>query len=245
MSIEINEALARKVLRVVDAGLVAGLGQPIPGHMCVEAAVTFAMGEQFSDEPSCVAPVLRGLKIRLNDAPWSSNEARTQGLRRLALCQLGSAGVLNEREFADRLVKLAIGLAVPQALRAAASICKDDTRKRKLFKAAQDCESDPTPANAAYAANAANAAYAANAAAANAAYAAYAAYAAADAADYAANAAADAADYAAYAADAANAADAARSKAEAFSRQLWDESLAFLTRLILVTEGDPENVQRD
>jgi len=206
MQSPIDESVARKVLSVVDAGLVHGLGNPVPGQMCVEAAVKFALGEPHGDDPKCVAPALRSLKIKLNDARWSSNAARTKGLRRLALAQLGSAGVLDEREFANRVVKLAIQVSVPQALRAAASICKDDTHKYKLLKAAMDCESDPTRANAVSAKDIA-AAYAADAAYAYAYAAADAAYAAADAAAYAA---ADAAAYAA--ADAAAYAASARDK---------------------------------
>ena len=75
---EITEAIARKVLEVVDAGLVSGLGQPAPGKMCVEAAVCFALGLPHDDDPKCVAPSLRSLKIRLNDAQWSSKEARAK-----------------------------------------------------------------------------------------------------------------------------------------------------------------------
>lgn len=52
---EITREIASKVLEVVDAGLVKGLGQPLPGQMCVEAAVCFAMGLPHSDEPTCVA----------------------------------------------------------------------------------------------------------------------------------------------------------------------------------------------
>ena len=55
MNIEINEALARKVLDVVDAGLVKGMGVPEPGKMCVEAAVNYAMGAPHGDQPTCVA----------------------------------------------------------------------------------------------------------------------------------------------------------------------------------------------
>ena len=136
MSELITESIARKVLDTVDAGLTSGLGEPVPGKMCVEAAVNYALGAAHGDEPACVAPALRRLKIRLNDAKWSSNKARTAGLRRLALAQLGSAGVLDECEFVKRVVRLAIQVAVPQALRAAASICKDDAHKAKLLKAA-------------------------------------------------------------------------------------------------------------
>ena len=225
--IDITEELARKCLTVVDAGLVSGLGVPELGKMCVEAAINYALGSPHGDQPKCgakdvVAQTLRRLKIRLNDAKWSSDQARTKGLRRLALAQLGSAGVLDEVEFAKRVVTLAIRVSVPEALRAAAKLAKGQ-HQVALLRAATACESDPTHANALEANAAADAAYAANAA-----YAA-AAYAAADAA-YAANAAYAAAAYAAYdaayaaydayaaasaarAASAADAADAARSKA--------------------------------
>jgi len=218
--IQITPAIARKVLEVVDAGLVKGMGNPVPGEMCVEAAVCYAMGLPHGDQPSCVSPALRQLKIRLNDARWSSDVARSRGLRRLALAQLGSAGNLDEREFAKRCARLAIQTSVPVALRAAASIASGE-RKEKLLAAAATCEQNPTRENAleakkiayAYAAAAAYAAYAADAA-----YAAAAAYAdaAADAAAYAADAAyADAAAAAAAAAYAAAAAAAAYADADA------------------------------
>src|ERR1700679_473096 len=100
---EINLDLAKKVLSVVDAGLVSGMGVPEPGKMCVEAAVCYAMGLPHSDEPTCVSPALRRLKIRLNDSRWSSDAARTKGLRRLAVAQLGSAGALDDVAFADKV----------------------------------------------------------------------------------------------------------------------------------------------
>ena len=192
MDMEINESVARKVLDTVDAGLVQGMGKPVPGQMCVEAAVNFALGAPHGDQPACVAPTLRALKIRLNDASWSSNEARTNGLRRLALAQLGSDGVLDEKEFVRRVVEHAIKVSVPEALRAAAKLVKGE-HKYKLLKAADACEADPSRANAvsaketAYAAYAAAYAYADSAAA----YDAAAADAAADA-DAAKNAARDA-----------------------------------------------------
>jgi hypothetical protein len=204
----IDLELARKVLSVVDAGLVQGLGTPEPGKMCVEAAVNYAMGAPHGDQPACVSLSLRRLKIRLNDAYWSSNEARTQGLRRLAIAQLGSAKHLDEKEFARRCAELAIRVSVPAALRAAAGAAKEP-HKARLLSMADRCEREPTRANAleathegkAAAAAAANAAvYAAANAAAAAAAANAAVYAAANAADAAANAAVYAAAYAAAAA---------------------------------------------
>ena len=102
-----NTKLAAKVLEIVDAGLVYGLGDPEPGKMCVEAAVCYAMGLPHGDQPNCVAPSLRGFKIRLNDAAWSSPAARAKGLRRLAVAQLGSAGALDETAFAYGVAVLA------------------------------------------------------------------------------------------------------------------------------------------
>lgn len=68
--IDIDLDIAKKVLATVDAGLVQGVGQPAPGQMCVEAAVCFALGLPHGDNPPCVAPAVRALKIRLNDAAW-------------------------------------------------------------------------------------------------------------------------------------------------------------------------------
>jgi hypothetical protein len=192
--VEITETIARKVVAVVDAGLVNGKGRPIPGQMCVEAAVCFAMGLPHGDNPSCVSPALRRLKIGLNDRAWSSDQARAKGLRRLAVAQLGSAGVLDDRAFMRRVAEMTIRKAVPIGLRAAAKM--NPKHAEKLDACAVRCETEGTRescdearAVARAAAYAAYAAYAAAAyAAADAAYAAYAAYAADDAA-YAADAA--------------------------------------------------------
>ncbi len=43
-AIKFGKRKARKLLEVVDAGLCSGLGEPIPGQMCVEAAICFALG---------------------------------------------------------------------------------------------------------------------------------------------------------------------------------------------------------
>jgi hypothetical protein len=204
-NIEITQEIAAKVLSVVDAGLVSGVGEPVPGKMCVEAAVCFALGLPHSDDPQCVSRAVRSLKIRLNDSNWSTDKARAQGLRRLAIAQLGTRDKIDDKEFAKRVAELAIKKYVPAALRAAASIQKSVEHKDALLKAASRCEIEASGQSARDARNAANAA-AANAAAEAAAYAAYAAAYAADAAAVAADAAADAADAAADAADAKKAA---------------------------------------
>lgn len=118
----ITREIAQRVRDLVDAGLVNGVGVAEPGKMCVEATMCFALGLPHGDDPGCVAQPLRWLKIRLNDAAWSSNEARAAGLRRLAVAQLGSASVLDEAEFVTRVVDMTIRKAVPIGLRAAARL---------------------------------------------------------------------------------------------------------------------------
>jgi hypothetical protein len=225
---------AEKIIEVLSHGLSSGLGSPIKGHMCVEAAVCYAMGLPHSDEPVCVSPAIRAFKIKLNDSAWSNNIARANGMRRLAIAQLNSAGAVDDKEFTQCVVDLAIRKIIPFALREAAKIHPDQNHKDALDIAAKRCEVDgdrdaaaratyaaADAARASYAAaRAADASYAASRAAdaARAADASYAASRAADAARaaadaaYAAHAAADAA-YAAYAAaDAADAAGAANAR---------------------------------
>jgi hypothetical protein len=217
MQTEITRDVAIKVLEVVGAGLVNGVGRPEPGKMCVEAAVCYAMGLPHGDDPQCVSRALRSLKIRLNDSRWSSNQARAKGLRRLAVAQLGSRDVLDDKEFVRRVAELAIRQSVPVALRAAASIHPDSAHKAKLLDAALKCEREPTKANAIEARDVSRAAAAA-------------AYAAADADAYAAAAAAAAAAaYAAAAADAyadAYAYAAAYAAADAYAAAKRDAVLA-------------------
>jgi hypothetical protein len=216
---QITQEVAAKVLSIVDAGLVKGVGLPEPGKMCVEAAVCYALGLPHGDDPACVSRALRQLKIRLNDSRWSSNAARAKGLRRLAVAQLGSRDVLDDKEFARRVVDVVIRIYVPRALRRAVEVVTNPAHKQAMEDAAVRCETEgtrdaalagkkaaaaPAPDADAAAADADADADAADAAA-DAADAAYAAYAAADA--YAAAAAASAAADAAAAAAAASAAD--------------------------------------
>jgi len=167
--VEITHAIARKVLTVVDAGLVKGVGNRKLGEMCVEAAVCFALGEKHGDEPTCVDPILRAFKIGLNDAEWSSTKARANGLRRLALAQLGSAGAFDATDFAHRLTMMTVNKIVPRVLRVAAAMKLPGKHSEALEQAAKACESAETSDAASYAARAASdaasaASYAASAA---------------------------------------------------------------------------------
>jgi hypothetical protein len=135
---------AEKIIELLGRGLTKGMGRPEPGKMCVEAAVCYAMGLPHSDAPVCVSWAIRAFKIRLNDAPWSSNKARATGMKRLAIAQLNSAGAIDDKEFAKRLAELSIRKAVPSALRAVAKIKKLEAFKEELEAAASRCETEGT-----------------------------------------------------------------------------------------------------
>lgn len=120
----ITEKLARHVLEIVDAGLSRGMGKPEPGNMCVEAAVCYAMGLDHNDNPPCVAPAVRRVKIALNDQNWGGEghysekgkKLRAEGLRRVAVAQLGSKGVVANHIFARRLYERVVAEMLPDFL---------------------------------------------------------------------------------------------------------------------------------
>jgi hypothetical protein len=158
-----TKAVARKILDVLKHGLVRGKGDPKPGEMCVEAAVCFAMGLPHSDEPPCVGSAVRSFKITLNDSHWSSDMARANGMRRIAIAQLGS-NEIDQNVFVKELARLTIKKIVPIALRAAAKIHPEQKHKDAMEAAAVGCEEKGSEdaasaaSAASYAANAANAA---------------------------------------------------------------------------------------
>jgi hypothetical protein len=143
MNLPLNAEIAGKVLKTVDAGLVFGMGEPIPGLMCVEAAVRFAYGLPHSDAPPCVGRKVRGFKIILNDSYWSTDEARTKGLRKLAIAQLGSDSI-NQKEFVEIIEDQIIRRIIPLALRHAAERYKGHSVA--LWEAAVRCEEEGSAA---------------------------------------------------------------------------------------------------
>jgi hypothetical protein len=222
---------------ILARGLSSGLGKP-KGQICIEAAICETLGLEHGDDPKCVARAVRSFKIRLNDSPWTTPTARAWGMHDLGIAQLGSLGVVNDKEFRLSVAKKTIQRIIPALFRElypnrkevldAANVCESaGTRQSALVirNAAAYAAADVDAAYAAYAAADADATYAAAyAAAADAGYAtaaaaaAYATYAAAVAAAAAADAgyaAAAAAAYAAYADAAAYAAYAAAAAAAA------------------------------
>ena len=136
-AVKLNRAVARKVLATVDAGLVKGFGSPVPGQMCVEAAVNYALGHDHGDDPSCVGSAVRAFKIRLNDAAWPTDKDRTEGMRRLAIAQLGSDEI-DQKEFAHYVAIETVKRLLPVTLRFSASMIPK--HKDALEGVAAGCE---------------------------------------------------------------------------------------------------------
>ena len=185
---EVTSELVGRIEEILGRGLCHGQGDPSK-QMCVEAAVCYAMGLPHGDNPPCVGEAVRFFKMSLNDSTWSSDLARANGMRKIAIAQLGS-NTLDQVEFARIISEKTIRILIPTLFR---EVFKD---KEACLRAADLCEMGGGSTYAAdHAARAASATKIAGAAR----VAADAAYAAADAA-YAANAADRAAHVAAAAA---------------------------------------------
>jgi len=116
--VEINEGVARKVIETVDKGLSHGLGSPTPGRMCVEAVVCYALELPHGDNPKCVNNSLRNFKIGLNDSHgWRTNTDRAEGLRRLAVAQLGTNNAFDTKLFNSTIRDYNVKVLLPAALR--------------------------------------------------------------------------------------------------------------------------------
>lgn len=134
-------AVIRKFDRILARGLSRGLGDR-DGQMCIEAALSAALGLPHGDHPACVAPIVRDYKISLNDKSWSSPRARARGLRDLGIAQIGSAGI-DQHRFVTRLTEQTIRVLIPTLFR---ELFPRDT---VLLAAALRCEQEGT-AKAAY-----------------------------------------------------------------------------------------------
>ena len=141
-------ATARKVRDVVKKGLTSGLGVQEPGKMCVEAAVCYAMGLPHGDNPHCVGSAVRAFKIRLNDAPWSSDQARAKGMLEVAIAQLGSDKI-DQRQFADLVVVGVIKEILPIAIRARAKVHPKHAEALEICAVACEAATDRMSARAA------------------------------------------------------------------------------------------------
>lgn len=196
----------KKFDAILARGLSAGLGNR-ESLICVNAAVCLVLGLPHGDDPSpdgspCEGRAPRSFKIGLNDAPWSSPEARAKGMRDIGLAVLGSAGVVDDVAFAKAIAKRTIQVLIPKLFRelfhgnAALLALADRCEKEGSYAAARAAYADAAEA-ASYADDASADATCAAEAAADATEAAARASCATDAsadATYAAARAADAAD---------------------------------------------------
>ena len=147
-------AMRDQVRAAWPAALSDGLGSE--ARHCAMAAVAWTLEGRLSDHPTCVHEVDRAFIVALNDARWSSDEARAAGMMPLALASLGTAGT-NRVAWVRALAEGTIRRVVPIALRAAASLAAPE-HAAALEAAAVRCEAEGSVEAAAYAAYAARAA---------------------------------------------------------------------------------------
>jgi hypothetical protein len=141
---------ARKIIELLSYGLIDGLGTPEPGKMCVEAAVCYALGEKHGESPTCVGKAVRNTKISLNDAGWSSKQARAKGLRRIAVAQLGS-NTIDQKKFLALVQEKVIRRILPIAIRKhITSWSLSPKIKAEFKKAAIRCKNDGNVESAAH-----------------------------------------------------------------------------------------------
>ncbi len=72
----------QRITEVVSHGLIRGKGSPVPGELCLEAAICLALGLPHGDAPPCVAEPDRQFAIGLNDADWSLTPPLARPARR-------------------------------------------------------------------------------------------------------------------------------------------------------------------
>lgn len=113
---DLNTFDVQKFDEILARGLSHGRGDP-NGQMCIEAAICNVLGMPHDDDPKCVPSAVRSFEIGLNDKRWSSPAARAAGLRDLGLVQLGSLGVVDDKEFVTRLAKKLIQILLPKMIR--------------------------------------------------------------------------------------------------------------------------------
>lgn len=138
MSDTISLADIRMLLQTVDAGLCSGVGDPVPGSMCVEAAVCYAIGLPHGDGPHCVGWAVRSAVILINDSNWSSNKARAKGLRKLAVAQLGSDQIDQDRFLELYVLKVIQKMCQPMFAELA-KLAESDEDREAMESAGRAC----------------------------------------------------------------------------------------------------------
>lgn len=120
--VTIDEPRIIRLLQIVDVGLIGEIGNGIPGEMCIESAVNYALGgDTARDDPPCVYEDLRYLKIKFNDmGVWTSPDTRAAALRRLGVAQLGTnSGKFKKDKFNIHVMRSFIQYTLPIAAKIA------------------------------------------------------------------------------------------------------------------------------
>jgi len=114
MPLEPSEETVKKFINYCQLGLVKGLGKPVPGEMCVEAAIALAHDFPHQDQnPSCVPEEAAECKIALNDCDaWEGNKSRAKGMVKIGIAQLGS-NKLKDGEFKNRMKLNSMRMILP------------------------------------------------------------------------------------------------------------------------------------
>jgi hypothetical protein len=104
--------------RILAKGLVCGAGDG-KTTFCVEQAVAVVCGLPVTDSPDeCVEPAVSAYGRRIQDSNgWGTDLERAAGMRDFAIAQIGSKGVVDGREFSNRLVLRTINRVLPIWLR--------------------------------------------------------------------------------------------------------------------------------
>src|SRR5512135_2834717 len=116
---QITDKMVQKLLKLIDQGLTHGAGQfQDDGDFCVQQAVNKATQSGTSDHPSCVTNEITQFGIGLNDTFNGSDKERAKILKRFAVAELGSRGVVSGFAFQNKVRELwnkkYPALAIPQ-----------------------------------------------------------------------------------------------------------------------------------
>jgi hypothetical protein len=86
--------------QILSRGLCKGLSDA--DDVCIEGAIALASGEKLNHSPKCVARVLHGLGIQMNDLTvWASRESRAKGLYKFGLAQVGTRDSTTDKDKID------------------------------------------------------------------------------------------------------------------------------------------------
>lgn len=146
----ITAAVAQNVRNAINAGLAP---ETFP-RQSIKQAVCSGLGFEPGEEADLIEPVLRSFVIELDNDNWYGETARLDGMRDLAIAQLGTADVLDGKAFSDKALKHVVQTVIPKMIRLLAEQLPEAPSMVALREAADRLEAEGSlPAiDAAYAA---------------------------------------------------------------------------------------------